>query len=99
MRAANTMNTILPLASELKPVSIHAYFDKVVVWLRYRVNNAELAWLRRYCGRIRKSGVKTKGGFIALIVGHGSIGATFSGSPFASHSAGCCNGLRPVRMV
>ncbi len=78
------MNTILPLASELKPVSIHAYFDKVVVWLRYRVNNAELAWLRRYCGRIRKSGVKTKGGFIALIVGHGSIGATFSGSPFAN---------------
>ena len=55
------MNTILPLASELKPVSIHAYVDKVVVWLRYRVNNAELAWLRRYCGRIRKSGVKTKG--------------------------------------
>lgn len=34
-----------------KPVDAVAYFDKVQVWLKFAVNNEELAWLNRNCGK------------------------------------------------
>jgi hypothetical protein len=42
-------NFVLPLPDRIKPVAVHVYVDKTIVWFPRRRNPFDVRWLRQHC--------------------------------------------------
>jgi hypothetical protein len=48
-RSNSAENTRL---SRIKPVAIYPYIDRITVWVKQPLTNAQIVWLRQHCGKV-----------------------------------------------